>query len=189
LIFFPLERFYRLGKFSTLNDINLKKKSNDNIEFLYNTEKNISYISISIRLNNLNLIKINSNPDGHCLFHSISIHVQDNYKEIRIKCSNFIYKNYNTYFKNDININELNNYINQMKLNKWGSDIEARAASFIYNKPVIIICESLRSILFLPTNKIYLFDINEDNQLISYLNDSIILLYNGINHYDGLLLK
>jgi len=137
-----------------------------------------------LKKNNLEIQSVLSN--GKCLFKSLSFYLNENEDLVRF--------NIVEYLKADKELKELvsaslvngedfESYLSRMvKLEEWGGECEIIAASRRYKKNIIIVTQD-QSFKMYDENGLTV----SKNPNILKTTNSILLYYNGTNHYDGII--
>lgn len=121
--------------------------------------------------NNLSIYRIPG--DGHCFFNAVSLHVGLDVTTLRVRIGDYILDNQN-YYINFIENVPLQQYVNNVKNDIWGGNIEIDAIERIFGRPLIVIG---------PNGE----DRTTYHNSNTFASDPIYIYFNGENHYDALL--
>lgn len=122
--------------------------------------------------------------DGHCLYNAVALHFegQDAYS-LRTRVAEYL-EHHIDKFKEWIPLQEgktINDYIMSIRnTTEWGGDVELRILSEMLDTTIVVLAPNGKII-----NKYEDSHINEPLQNAK----SLFVYYNGINHYDGIILQ
>ncbi len=112
--------------------------------------------------------------DGHCLFHAIALHVPHTHEQLRMMTADFIEAHPEIYAPSVTT--DFATYVQRLRLGAWGDHIEIDALSRILQRRIVV---NFTHQLLEP--RVFGEEYGQPS--------SIDILYNQINHYDGLLQK
>lgn len=148
-------------------------------------ENNFNKTNYILNKYNFKILKIDG--DGSCLFKSLAVFLGINYTTIRFEIVNYIKSDeeLKDNIKKILTTQTMESYISKMSNNnEWGGEPEIIAATRFYNREIIVITPE-NILLYKPNLELVCVEINQDTILKD--NNSIIVYYNGVNHYDGII--
>ena len=115
--------------------------------------------------------------DAHCIFHAVGLYLGRDAELLRNIVSAYMDKNFDKLKSFFVGTeDEFREHIQAIKTtDKWGGNLEIEAIQSAMRRPIIIIQKNGNQPIIPNINK--------------YPGDPIFICYNGINHYDGLIIK
>ncbi len=116
--------------------------------------------------------------DGSCFYHAVSLYLGEHKDTLRQFVAAKMVADKRDFRWLFPNAAALNAHVEGILNNAWADDVERNLLMKLYNRPIIVIREN--GLHNIPD------DIDEPGK---YTADPLFVFYNGVNHYDGLIVK
>jgi len=160
----------------TILENKMKQQSGESDKIVTNKISNKYY-----NINGNNYLKQTVPGDGHCFFHAVALYLKQDVNELRDKVATYMLDNQEDFIEhyeagehNDITYDEFVELIRST--NEWADNLVIQAIQKLIDRPVQVYQDNNGEL-------IQTEEVTIDNE-----NEPIMVLYNGTNHYDSLII-